>query len=89
MRKCATLLLVCGMLSVSLNAWASERYLLQPGDILAVSVWKEADLTGELLVRPDGGISLPLAGDIDAAGHTTEEVRATIHDRLHELTDDR
>jgi polysaccharide export outer membrane protein len=88
MRKCATLLFVCGLLGTSVHAWASERYLLQPGDLLTVSVWKEADLTAELLVRPDGGISLPLAGDIDAAGHSTEEVRATIYERLHKLIPD-
>jgi polysaccharide export outer membrane protein len=63
-------------------ALAAETYLLQPGDVLTVSVWKETDLTGDLLVRPDGGISLPLAGDIAAAGHTADDVRAVIDERL-------
>ena len=63
-------------------------YLIQPGDILAVVVWKEEDLKQEVLVRPDGGISFPLAGDIDAAGHTVQEVKATIVDRIKEFIPD-
>jgi polysaccharide biosynthesis/export protein len=60
-----------------------EHYLLQPGDVLIISVWKEKDLdTPEVLVRPDGGLSFPLVGDIDAAGHTIEEVRQTLTKRL-------
>jgi polysaccharide biosynthesis/export protein len=59
-----------------------EQYLLQPGDLLSVSVWKEKDLEGDVLVRPDGGLSFPLAGDLQAAGHTVEEVRAILVQRL-------
>src|SRR5262249_11660466 len=88
LRISAILLLACGMLVAGAEARSADRYLLQPGDILQVSVWKEADLTSELLVRPDGGISLPLAGDIEAAGHTPEEVRAAIYERLHKLIPD-
>ena len=38
-------------------------YKLQPGDVLQVTVWKETDLLAETLIRPDGGLSFPLAGD--------------------------
>ncbi len=57
-------------------------YRLQPGDILTVSVWKETDLTTEVLVRPDGGFSFPLAGEVDALGKTVEDIRATLVERL-------
>ena len=67
---------------------ADENYLLQPGDVLVVAVWKEPELSQELLVRPDGGISMPLAGDVAAAGHTTDEVRATINERLRPIIAD-
>ena len=63
-------------------------YLIQPGDVLAVVVWKEEDLKQEVLVRPDGGISFPLAGDIEAAGHTVQEVKETIVDRIKEFIPD-
>jgi polysaccharide export outer membrane protein len=57
-------------------------YLVQPGDTLQVGVWKEQELQGEVLVRPDGGMSFPLAGEIEAAGHTVEEIRKVLQSRL-------
>jgi polysaccharide export outer membrane protein len=62
-----------------------ESYKLQPGDLLQVVVWKETDLQGEVLVRPDGGISFALAGDLMAAGRTTEELRADLETRVRKL----
>jgi polysaccharide export outer membrane protein len=73
------------LMGVGISAFGAEGYLLQPGDVLTVSVWKEADLSSELLVRPDGGISMPLAGEIAAAGHTVEDVRTTIDQRLRKF----
>jgi polysaccharide export outer membrane protein len=64
---------------------ATEDYLLQPGDLLMVSVWKEAELTGEVLVRPDGRITVPLAGEIEAGGHSVEDVRSTVDERLRKF----
>jgi polysaccharide biosynthesis/export protein len=57
-------------------------YRLQPGDVLTISVWKEKDLESEVLVRPDGGLSFPLAGEIKAEGETVDAVRRTIAERL-------
>src|ERR1700724_2229120 len=53
-------------------------YKLQPGDVLIVSVWKETDLQSDVLIRPDGGISFPLAGDIQASGLTTADLRTEL-----------
>lgn len=63
-------------------------YRLQPGDILLVNVWKETDLQSEVLIRPDGGISFALAGDLAAAGHTTDELRAELESRVRKLIPD-
>lgn len=57
-------------------------YRLQPGDTVRISVWKEKDLQTEALVRPDGGLSFPLVGDVEAKGQTLREVRDTIAGRL-------
>jgi polysaccharide export outer membrane protein len=57
-------------------------YLVQPGDTLQVTVWKEQDLQGEVLVRPDGGLTFPLAGEIAAAGHTVDDIRKALTSRL-------
>ena len=55
-----------------------DQYLLQPGDVLLVSVWKEEDLNQEVIVRPDGRISFPLVGEAVAAGQSLEAVRDSI-----------
>ncbi len=57
-------------------------YRLQPGDLVTISVWKEKDLETEALVRPDGGLSFPLVGDVEAAGHTLRQVRDVLAQRL-------
>jgi polysaccharide export outer membrane protein len=61
---------------------ASPAYHLQPGDVVEVSVWKETDLQKDVLVRPDGGLTFPLAGEVDARGKSVEEVRLILTDRL-------
>jgi polysaccharide export outer membrane protein len=63
----------------------SGGYKLQPGDVLQVVVWKETDLQADVLVRPDGGISFALAGDVPAAGRTTDELRAELESRVRKL----
>ena len=65
-----------------------ERYQIQPEDVLDVFVWKEKDLTKKVTVQPDGGISLPLVGNIAAGGRTTTEVQKTITDALQEYIPD-
>lgn len=70
------------------GAHAETGYVLQPGDMLNISVWKENDLSGEVLVRPDGAITVPLAGQVAAAGHTTDEVRTDITERLQKYLPD-
>ena len=45
---------------------AADTYIIGPSDEISVNVWKEPTLSGTLLVRPDGMISLPLVGDIQA-----------------------
>src|ERR1700730_171672 len=63
-------------------------YRLQPGDVLQVVVWKETDLQSEVLIRPDGGISFPLAGDRRAAGRPPAELRTELETRVRKLIPD-
>ncbi len=51
------------------------EYRIGPEDVLDISVWKEDGLQRQVLVRPDGGISFPLAGDLEVAGKTPEDVQ--------------
>ena len=57
-------------------------YRIQPGDVLFISVWNEEQLQREILVRPDGGLSYPLVGDLTAAGKSVPELTEEIKRRL-------
>ena len=64
-------------------AWAqASGYRIQPGDVLAITVLEDDSLNQQSLVTPDGRISVPLAGTVEASGRTVEAVEDTIADRL-------
>lgn len=50
-------------------------YVIGPDDILTIVFWREKELSGDVPVRPDGRISLPLLNDVEAAGLTPEQLR--------------
>jgi polysaccharide export outer membrane protein len=60
----------------------SSQYRIGPEDVLNVSVWGDKELTMDVVVRPDGKISLPLVQDIQAEGLTASELSDTIHQKL-------
>ncbi len=63
-------------------AQAPAAYRLGPGDVLEVSVWGFPDLTRTVAVRPDGRVSLPLVGEVAAAGRTAEELQRELTRRF-------
>jgi polysaccharide biosynthesis/export protein len=63
-------------------------YELQPGDVVEISVWKEPDLRREALVRSDGGLTIPLVGDLVVEGRTTMDVQHEIEQRLAKFIPD-
>ncbi len=63
------------------------EYRIGPEDILEVVVWKNADLSKTVTVRPDGIITLPLVGDVRASGLTAEQVRDEIKRGLQRFLD--
>jgi polysaccharide export outer membrane protein len=65
-----------------------DAYTVKPGDMLAIAVWKEPDLQGPVLVRPDGTFSFPLCGQIDARGKTVNELQTLVTDRLKKFISD-
>jgi polysaccharide export outer membrane protein len=60
----------------------APSYKILPGDLLLVSVWKEPDLQLELLVRPDGAISFPLAGEIWTHNRSVADIQVELTTRL-------
>ncbi|MEM7172632.1 MAG: polysaccharide biosynthesis/export family protein [Pseudomonadota bacterium] len=63
-------------------------YLLNPGDLLQISVWKEEGMERDVLVLPDGTISFPLAGHIKAAGQTPLQVQQALANKISEFIPD-
>jgi polysaccharide export outer membrane protein len=63
---------------------APSEFSLGPEDVLKVTVWKSPDLSGEVTVRPDGTITMPLIGDVPAAGVTANVLAKRIGERLTE-----
>ena len=66
------------------TAATSADYHLAPGDKLRIEVYKDTQLSQSLQVRPDGKITLPLVGDVVAAGRTSMELRDSISTSLKE-----
>lgn len=66
---------------------AAEHYRLGASDVVEVFVWKEPELSRTITVRPDGRISLPLAGELDAAGATASQLETLITNQLREYVD--
>ena len=60
----------------------SASYQIGPGDVLSISVWKEEGMQLEVLVRPDGEITFPLAGEIQAGGLTTKALSDVLVEKL-------
>jgi polysaccharide export outer membrane protein len=79
------MLLLSGCLGPDLTPKAYEAptgFLLGPEDELEITVWGNKDLTRVTAVRPDGLISMPLIGDVQAAGLTADALAQRISDRL-------
>ena len=65
-------------------AFEPPSFVLGPGDILEVSVWKDEDLTKQVIIQPDGYLSFPLIGQVLAGGRTLADVQSEIANRLEE-----
>lgn len=60
-------------------------YIIGPEDVLEITVWRNADLSKAVAVRPDGRISLPLMGDVGAAGRTVAQLAEAIAEKLKDF----
>ena len=63
-------------------------YLIGPEDILEISVWKDPELTKQVVVRPDGRISFPLIGELMAGGHTVKSLEEELKKKISEYIPD-
>lgn len=62
----------------------TSDYIIGPEDVLEITVWRNQELSKQVVVRPDGRISLPLIGDVTAVGktpaHLTDEITVKLRD---------
>lgn len=68
--------------AIPVDAKQTKTYKINPGDIIEINVWKEEGLIQEVLVRPDGGISFPLVGDLNVQDLSLVEVERAITESL-------
>ena len=67
---------------------SSAEFVIGPGDVLAINVWKEAEMSKVVPVRSDGRISMPLIGEIQSSGRTPRQLEADITKRLKDYVAD-
>jgi len=60
----------------------AKTYVIGAEDVIFIKVWRDNDVSGQFLVRPDGRISVPLIGDVVASGRTPEQLEKDIAERL-------
>jgi polysaccharide biosynthesis/export protein len=89
----ALLLSACGSMNTAPPAprsvtAPSVRYKIGPLDTLNVVVWRNPELSGPITVRPDGYISMPLVGDLKAAGKSPEELSQDVKTAIAKLVVD-
>lgn len=80
----ARLLIAIFFLSASTAVAQGPQFALNSGDLLEISVWGDENLTRNVLVRPDGKISFPLVGDIQAAGLSVDNLRGILEEKISE-----
>ena len=88
---CFFLLIMTFFITIPPTLTAKEQdgpYLIGPEDILEISVWKDPDLTKQVVVRPDGKISFPLIGELEAGSHSVEWLQKEIKKRINEYVPD-
>ena len=61
---------------------SDDDYLIGRGDVLSIDIWKEPELSKQVTVRLDGNISMPLVGDLQAAGFTCAELRNQLKEKF-------
>lgn len=88
MKKLLGLALMCFALAVTSVSMAAENYMLNAGDRLNISVWNEDALNRNLVILPDGTVTFPLAGQLDAENKTVLQLEAELTEKLSEYIAD-
>jgi polysaccharide biosynthesis/export protein len=63
-------------------------YVIGPEDVLSIVFWRDKELSADVVVRPDGKISVPLLNDVQAAGYTPEQLRGQVEKAAKKYIED-
>lgn len=74
--------------AVTSEAQSDPTYVIGPDDVLAILFWRDKDTSAEVVVRPDGKITLPLINDVQAAGLTPDQLRARVQEAAQQYFED-
>jgi polysaccharide export outer membrane protein len=66
----------------------AANYIIGPDDVLSVVFWRDKDMSGDVVVRPDGKISLPLMNDVQAGGLTPSQLRDAVNTMARQYVED-
>jgi len=90
MKKFLIIIILIGLklFPITVVAQNLSKFFLGPEDVLEISVWKDNDLTRQVVILPDGDISFPLIGEIHAAGQTVASLKKEIVKKLKEYIPD-
>jgi polysaccharide biosynthesis/export protein len=81
-RAAVPVLGLLGLVLLAAPSQAQDGYKLRPGDVLRIEVVEDAGLSRAALIAPDGRVTLPLAGSVQASGRTIEAVQSDLIARL-------
>jgi polysaccharide export outer membrane protein len=73
---------VAGTVDRAMQPPSPDGYVIGEQDVLTITVWKERELSGNVVVRPDGKITLPLVDEIQVVGLTPTQLRAVLVEKL-------
>jgi polysaccharide export outer membrane protein len=76
-RTCAAIVLAATAASAQIPQPPAD-YVIGPDDVLSIVFWRDKDMSSDVIVRPDGKISLPILNDVQAQGLTPDELRVRI-----------
>ncbi len=71
-----------------MEEWPGAEYLIGPGDVLDISVWKVEDMTKLVTVLPDGKIYFPLIGEVMAGGKTVIQIKKELEEKIAQYVSD-
>jgi polysaccharide export outer membrane protein len=77
-----SVLLVCAAAAAAQESSPVADYIIGPGDVLNIAVWKDEALTRQCVVLPDGKIAFPLIGEIKASGRTVTDLSKELSQKL-------